>query len=113
MDKTDFEFHFPGKNYCGPGTDLGKRLEKDGKTPKAKYKPTDRIDEISLRHDIFYQTHHRGRDRIKGDDIMLRELRELKNLTCKERFQRAIIASLLFIKRSICACWYAIVDIKV
>ena len=71
MDETDFEFHLPGLNYCGPGTDLDKRLEADGKTPRAKYKPVDRIDEISLRHDLFYAEHKGQRERVREDDIML------------------------------------------
>ena len=60
-DSRDF-IHFPGLNYCGPGTDLEERLESDGETPKARYRPVDRIDEASLRHDIYYREHPSERE---------------------------------------------------
>ena len=48
-----FEKHLPGMNYCGPGTDLNKKLFKDG-TPKPQYLPVDRVDQIALKHDLAY-----------------------------------------------------------
>ena len=111
-DSCDFntEFHFPGLNYCGPGTDLTKRLEADGKTPKQEYMPVDRIDEVALRHDIFYAEHHSARERVTGDDIMLAELYEIPNLTCREKFERAVIAPLLWLKRNIIATWLLLIE---
>jgi hypothetical protein len=110
-DSTDFEFHFPGLNYCGPGTDLDKRLEKDGTTPKPKYRPKDRIDEISLRHDLYYKDHPSPRERLVGDDIMLKELYEINNPTCRERCERCIVAPLLWLKRFIVKNWFSLIDI--
>ena len=43
------EKHLPGMQYCGPGTNLDKKLNPDG-TPKPQYLPVDRVDEIALRH---------------------------------------------------------------
>ena len=100
-DSTDFALHFPGLNYCGPGTDLEKRLEPDGVTPKPRYRPVDRIDEASLRHDIFYRDHPSERERIVGDDIMLKELSEIPSPTFRERLERVIVYPLLLIKKKI------------
>ena len=108
MDSTDYEFHFPGLNYCGPGTDLDKRLEADGsRLPKPKYRPVDRVDEASLRHDLFYSDFTSARERIAGDDIMIKELYEIPQPTCRERFERCVVIPILFIKRSITAAFFA------
>jgi hypothetical protein len=105
------DLHFPGLNYCGPGTNLNERLEADGMTPKPGYKPVDRIDEISLRHDIYYRDHPRERDRIKGDDIMLKELREIHSPRIRERLERVIVYPLLWIKRQVVTLWFLLRDL--
>src|SRR5438552_18950234 len=73
INKTfPFEKHLPGMNYCGPGTNLKKKLLEDGVTPRKEYRPTDRVDEIALQHDIAYSRyedlpHSRSRqDNVKG-----------------------------------------------
>ena len=100
-DSTDFTIHFPGLSYCGPGTDLEERLESDGETPKAQYTPVGRIDEASLRHDIYYREHPSERERIVGDGIMLKELREIPNHTCRERLERRNVYPLLQTKEKV------------
>ena len=110
IDSTDLEFHFPGLNYCGPGTDLTKRLEADGVTPRRNFMPVDRIDEISLRHDLYYTAHTSARERIIGDDIMFKELNEIPNPTWKERFERIIVRLLLGAKRWLVVLWFYIID---
>ena len=58
-----------------------------------------RIDEISLKHDIYYKEHPAQRDRLKGDDIMLEELHNINEpLTCRERFEHVIVSLLLRLK---------------
>lgn len=42
------EWHFPGHNFTGPGTRLEERLERGDE-------PVNRVDELSLHHDIRYQ----------------------------------------------------------
>src|SRR5277367_3353672 len=60
------EKHLPGMQYCGPGTNLIKKLNPDG-TPKPQYLPVDRVDEIAVRHDIAYQNNSELRSRNKAD----------------------------------------------
>ena len=109
-DSTDFELHIPGLNYCGPGTDLDKRLEKDGRTPKPEYRPKDRVDEISLRHDLYYCDHTSQRERLIGDTIMLQELREINKPTRKETCERCVAYPLLWLKRIIIGTYFSFID---
>ena len=109
-DCTDLEFHLPGHRFTGPGTDLNKRLEADGITPKVKYKPINRIDGLSLKHDIYYREHPTARERTEGDKIMIDELGNIPNPTCREYIERCIVVPLLFIKRSIVLAWLSIID---
>lgn len=67
------ECHLPNYNFCGPFTNLRKRLNPD-RTPKTWSKPINKIDEISMRHDIAY-----GGDRCAADEAMLRELWNLND----------------------------------
>jgi hypothetical protein len=42
------EWHLPGHNFTGPGTKLTERLERGDE-------PINRVDELSLHHDLRYQ----------------------------------------------------------
>jgi hypothetical protein len=94
-----FEKHLPGMKYCGPGTNLKLKLNDDGLTPKAGYEPVDRVDEAAMKHDIKYQQYDDLPHRNKADKEMLRELRNIKNPTCKERMERCIVVPILTIKQ--------------
>jgi hypothetical protein len=94
------EKHLPGMNYCGPGTNLNKKLNPDG-TPKPQYLPVDRVDEIALKHDIAYQNNGDLRSRNKADSIMLNDLRNIKRPTCRERMEICIVFPILYLKRAI------------
>ena len=74
------------------------------------YRPVDRIDEASLRHDIYYREHPSERERIAGDNIMLKELREIPNPTCRERFERIIVYPLLLIKKKFMSFYFMLHD---
>ena len=58
----------PGHKYTGPYNPLDEQLEND--LPIAGQEPFNKVDEISMRHDICY----RDREKKKCDDIMLSEL---------------------------------------
>ena len=96
-----FEKHLPGMNYCGPGTNLLKKLNDDGKTPKKGYEPVDRVDEAALKHDIKYSQHDDLRHRNQADKEMITDLKNIQNPTCRERFERCIVLPILIIKRII------------
>ena len=79
---TELHLHtLSGKkyNYCGNNTNLRKRLNPD-KTPKDFSKPVNKVDEISMRHDIAYEEADKGMGtRHDADKTMLYELNELNN----------------------------------
>ena len=57
------EKHIPGFNYCGPGTNVWRRL-------REKVEPIDELDEAAKRHDLV--TEPRGPFTSKGDPRKLR-----------------------------------------
>ena len=99
MDEPDCEFHIPGMHFCGPGTNLSERLEKDGCTPKPFSKPVDRVDEAALRHDLFYTKYTSAKKRAEADKVMIEEIKAIKNPTLRERLERIIVIICLSIKR--------------
>ncbi len=96
-----FEKHLPGMNYCGPGTNLLRKLNEDGVTPRKGYEPVDRVDEAALKHDIKYSQYDDLRHRNLADKEMIRELRNIPNPTCRERLERCIVLPILIVKRYI------------
>uniref|UniRef100_V5G499 Phospholipase A2-like domain-containing protein n=1 Tax=Anoplophora glabripennis TaxID=217634 RepID=V5G499_ANOGL len=60
VDKLPFELHLPGYQYCGPGTQLQKRLK------KGQLGVND-LDKKCLAHDIQYQKSSDLKDRHKAD----------------------------------------------
>ena len=109
-DETDFEWHIPTMKFCGPGTDLSKRLQEDGKTPKPDSMPVDRLDETALCHDLFYTEHKDARSRVEGDKIMIDEVRSIKDPTCRECLERAIVIFALGLKRFFTSLVLSIID---
>ena len=57
------EQHLPGMNFCGPGTNVSKRL-------RQKVQPMDALDKLCLEHDIW--TEPRGPYRSRGKRSLLR-----------------------------------------
>jgi hypothetical protein len=58
------EKHYPGMNFCGPGTNVTKRLANG-------VKPVDRLDKCCLQHDLV--TEPRGPYTSNGDPKKLRK----------------------------------------
>ena len=88
--KFDGEFHIPGYNYAGPGTDLSKRLDKNDK-PLPGFEPVNALDAVALQHDLNYR--EAGNDMAKqraADDLMVKQINELptNNVSWKERAMR-------------------------
>ena len=80
-----FEKHLPGMNYCGPGTDLKKRLQPDGTTPKPGHEPVDRVDRAALKHDLAYNNHSGLAERLNADKEMIEDLKRIQNPSTRER----------------------------
>lgn len=100
------EWHFPGHNFTGPGTRLEQRLERGDE-------PVNRVDELSLHHDIRYQTIERN----SKDDGLFNFVSDYETInadvnfiggaieialspssTMEERFQAAFVGGLMTIK---------------
>ena len=98
INKLPFETHLPGHNFTGPGTNLSKRLNKDG-TPKSWSKPINRVDETAMHHDVCYAKNKNTgvRNRV-CDKNMLDELASIPNPTIRERFDRAIVSPIISTK---------------
>lgn len=65
INKLPLELHLPGYNYCGPGTQLSKRLARGDKG-------INQLDEYCKQHDIAYNKSSNLRDRHKADIILLK-----------------------------------------
>jgi hypothetical protein len=73
-------------NYYGPNTRLQRRMTLNG-TIRDGSEPINRIDDISMRHDLTYKDADDGcGTRLEADEAMLRELEQLDNadLSCDE-----------------------------
>ena len=108
MDSTDnfvdvlnkalpFEKHLPGTNYVGPGTRLDLKLD-ENENPKPGFEPTDRIDAAALKHDLAYKHASDLKSRNVADRQLLKDLTEIKNPSCKERFERVIVIIIIGLK---------------
>lgn len=60
INNLPFELHLPGYNYCGPGTNLKKRLLRGDKG-------VNKLDEACKYHDIAYSNYSKLSDRHKAD----------------------------------------------
>ena len=54
------EYHLPGHNFTGPGTQLKYRLERGDQ-------PVNRVDALSLHHDMRYEFYDSGFERFNAD----------------------------------------------
>lgn len=65
IDKLPFELHFPGYQFCGPGTKLEKRLERGDRG-------INELDSACREHDIAYNQHKGDKERREADRILSR-----------------------------------------
>ena len=84
------EMHLPGHNFTGPGTNLYKRLNSDGR-PKDCSMPINRVDNAVYHHDLWYSQHDFTKTRNEVcDKAMLNELNEIMNTTLRERIDNVV-----------------------
>jgi len=88
------EVHFPGSNYLGPGTKFEERINRGDK-------PTDRVDEAAMFHDLSYHIHKDKDKRHEADKKLLRDIDSIQNPTFKEKIKaittKAVIKPKLFL----------------
>ena len=84
------EKHLPGHNFTGPGTDLEKRLDENGR-PKDDSIPVNRVDWAAYRHDLAYRKFHDIENRHRADRQMIAEMDAIENPTFRERDERMMV----------------------
>lgn len=94
------EMHLPGHNFTGPGTKLEKRLYPDF-TPKPWSKPFNKVDEISMHHDICYSKNKNSKTRRICDTKMIEELDNIENPDIRERIDRTIVKPFIWGKQKL------------
>jgi hypothetical protein len=98
------EWHLPGHNFTGPGTRLKERLERGDE-------PVNRVDELSLHHDIRYQGIEQNDsgyfDLVSDYETINADVRFIggsieiavsPSSTWEERWQAALVGGLMTIK---------------
>lgn len=89
INNLPFELHLPGYNYCGPGTNLKKRLQRGDKG-------INKLDEACMRHDIAYENHNNLDERHKADKELLNMANQ--RLRSKDASKKEKLASWLVSK---------------
>ena len=74
-------------------------MNDDEVTPKVGFGPDHRVDEAAMKHYIKYRQYNELPHRNKADKEMLRELRNIKNPSWRERAERCIVVPILTIKQ--------------
>lgn len=97
IDKLPFEVHVPSYQYCGPGTNLDKRLKRGdvGINP---------LDAACKTHDIAYQRNRDSTERFKADKILQEEAMKRvfsKDASLGERATALGVAAAMKVKRTI------------
>ena len=86
---------WPGHKYTGPWNPLSKQLDEND-LPIQGQEPVNKVDEISLRHDICYRDHSNEKKRC--DDVMLEQLNNLKPENWRESIYKRAIGTIMGIK---------------
>lgn len=106
INNLPFELHLhkgnPARkthNFTGPGTQLWRRLDKND-NPKAWSLPVNKVDAVSLKHDLCYRDHSDTKTRNSlCDQNMLESLKNITNPTVGEKFDRALVTPIIGAKK--------------
>ncbi len=98
------EMHLRGLSgkysYCGPGTKLNKRLDKN-KKPKKGYEPINKLDEICYQHDLAYDNMSDTANRLQADKVMLENIGDIlkgNKLNWKEKADARLVKGIIGVK---------------
>ena len=91
------ELHLPGYSFCGPGTNLDKRLD-EADNPNPWSKPINRVDEVCMRHDIDYGNTTTLEEKHNANSEMLYNLSLIQNPTLREKVDRFIVKKMISMK---------------
>ena len=85
LAKIGIEFHWPGYQYMGPGTNLAKRLKRGDPG-------INRLDKIAKQHNIYYIHAQNLQDKWKADTKMIKAIDRLpRKKTMTERVVKRIM----------------------
>jgi len=84
------EYHLPGYNFCGPGTELKKRLARGDK-------PINDLDAACMIHDIAYADSDDRHTRVDADRVLQDKALKIRNKAARN------LRSKLFAEASIVA----------
>ena len=88
------EYHLPGHNFTGPGTKLRYRLERGDQ-------PVNKVDALSLHHDMRYQFYDSDIERFNADVHYITGAIGIviaPDSTLKERGEAALVGTLMLVK---------------
>ena len=87
------ELHIPGGyNYCGPGTRLDIRLDRNDK-PKANEEPINATDAVCYQHDLDYREGGNALNKKhEADRVMIERLSNINPSNFKERITKSLIS---------------------
>lgn len=108
IDKIPFELHIPSYQYCGPGTNLKKRMERGD----AGINP---LDAACKQHDIAYNNHKDSSERAVADKVLQDEAMNRvlsKDASIGERAAALGVAAAMKAKRSVTGLGIGRKDIK-
>ena len=88
----------PGHKYTGPYNPLEEQLDEND-LPIQGQEPFNKVDEISMRHDICYRDNPKGKK--KCDKIMLHELDLLEPSNMRERMDKYVTTKMIGAKQSL------------
>ena len=91
-------FVLPSHRYTGPYNPLHEQLDKNDE-PLPEHKPFNKVDAISLHHDICYRDHNTKKGKADCDTKMLADLEVLKPANIREKIDRKIVRSIMKTKQ--------------
>lgn len=97
INKLPFQFHLPGHNYTGPGTNLELNIEK-------QKKPINKLDSNAMTHDIKYNEYkdlesRHDADKVLGDNAM--EIVTNSDSSLKEKAEGLLVNGMMNVKKMI------------
>ena len=93
-------FVLPSHKYTGPYNPLDEQLDQND-IPIRGQEPFNRVDAISMRHDICYRDNNSKNGKMKCDDKMLIELDRLHPGNFREKLDRRLVRSIIAGKKKL------------
>ena len=89
-------FVWPSHKYTGPYNPLHEQLDEND-LPIVGQEPYNKVDEISMRHDICYRDHPKSKPMCDGE--MLKELDDLKTENWRETIDKTVVKGIISAKK--------------